>query len=131
MTRRRSIDVDGLTHNGLPIPVASRVGPMLATGGIRGVDRASGTMPVNLVEQTALMFANVRAIVEAGGARVDQIVKMTVWIATPDARASINAEWVKLFPDPASRPARHILSCDLPGGMLVQCDALAFIDASD
>lgn len=130
MTQRRSIEVAGLEHPGLPIPAASRVGPLLATGGIRGVDRETGTMPADMAGQTELMFANLRAIVEAGGGSIDRIVKVTVWIAVPEARAAVNDVWVKLFPDPAARPARHTLTYDLPGGMLVQCDALAFIDGN-
>lgn len=125
MIERRSIEVEGLAHPGLPIPAASRVGPIIATGGIRGVDRVTGVMPYDLAEQARLMFDNLCAIIEAGGGSCATIIKMTVWIATPEARAAVNLEWVKMFPDAASRPARHMLSYDLPGGMFVQCDALA------
>lgn len=125
--QRRSVDVEGLSHGALPIPVASRVGQVIATGGIRGVDRATGVMPADVGEQASLMFDNLRRAVEAAGASVDNILKITIWIATPDARMALNPPWLALFPDPASRPARHILSYDLPGGMLVQCDALAVV----
>lgn len=127
MSGRSSIEVDGLSHHGLPIPAGSRVGPLIATGGLRGVDRVTGEMPDDLAEQVRLMFDNVRAVIEAGGGGCDAIVKMTMWIAVPEARAAINVEWVKMFPDPAARPARHTLNYALPGGMLVQCDALAFV----
>lgn len=127
MSGRRSIEVDGLEHPGLPIPCASRVGPLLATGGVRGVDRSSGVMPDTAVDQAELMFDNLKAIVEAGGGDVAAIVKITVWVAAPEARAAVNAAWIRHFPDPTARPARHTLAHDLPGGMLVQCDALAWI----
>jgi enamine deaminase RidA (YjgF/YER057c/UK114 family) len=125
--QRRSVDVEGLSHGALPIPVASRVGQVIATGGIRGVDPTTGIMPADVGEQASLMFDNLRRAVEAAGASVDNILKITIWIATPDARVALNPPWLALFPDPASRPARHILSYDLPGGMLVQCDALAVV----
>lgn len=125
MTARHSIHVAGLEHGKLPIPNASRIGPFIATGGIRGVDPKTRVMPDDVAGQTALMFANLRAIIEAAGASCDDILKLTIWIADPAAREAINVEWLKVFPDEHSRPARHILSYELPAGMLVQCEALA------
>ena len=44
-------------------------------------------------------------------------------------RAPVNAEWLKMFPDAHSRPARHALPMDnMEGGALVQCDFTAVID---
>jgi 2-iminobutanoate/2-iminopropanoate deaminase len=122
---RRSIEVEGISHGNLPIPVASRVGAFVATGGIGGLDPQTHQLPEDLNEQVRLMFSNLRVIVTAGGASCETILKVTLWVKTADARPLINAEWIKMFPDPASRPARHILNYDLPGGMLVQCEALA------
>lgn len=127
---RRSIIVDGLGHGANPIPAASRVGPFIATGGVRGVDPATGQMPDDLAEQVRLMFANVRTLIEAGGGEMDGVIKMTFWIRSPEARPLINAEWIRAFPDEASRPARHMLTYDLGHGMLVQCDALAVISGA-
>lgn len=125
---RRSIEVEGLGHNGIPIPSASRIGRVLATGGVRGVDSETGILPEAAEDQAANMFANLQRIVEAGGGKVSDILKLTVWISGPDVRAAVNGPWLKLFPDPASRPARHILVHELPGGMLVQCEALAVLE---
>lgn len=127
MSDRRSITVEGLGHGANPIPAASRIGPFVATGGVRGVDPATGKMPDDIEGQVSRMFANLQAILEAGGASLDDVLKMTFWLATPDARASINAEWVRAFPDPDRRPARHLLNYALGHGMLVQCDALAVL----
>jgi 2-iminobutanoate/2-iminopropanoate deaminase len=74
------------------------------------------------------MFDNLRAILRAGGGDLADIVKITVYTADPGARDAINAEWCRHFPDPADRPARHTQAREvLPGAMLVQCDATAFI----
>ena len=40
----------------------------------------------------------------------------------------VAAEWVKMFPDPASRPARQIMEVPMEEGVLVQCDFMAVID---
>lgn len=123
--QRRSIEIAGHAHGDLPIPAGSRVGPFVATGGVRGVDPKSGALPSDLSQQVRFMFENLAAIVTAGGASVDTILKVTIWIRAPEARTAINQQWVKWFPDPHARPTRHILNYDLPGGMLVQCEALA------
>jgi enamine deaminase RidA (YjgF/YER057c/UK114 family) len=125
MTARRSIHVEGLGHGAQPIPCAARIGPFVATGGVRGVDPATGGMPAEVDAQVTLMFRNRRTIVEAAGLSCDDILKVTVWVADSDARQHINVEWTAMFPDPDSRPARHTLARDLPAGMLVQCEALA------
>jgi 4-hydroxy-4-methyl-2-oxoglutarate aldolase len=125
MAGRISIHPPGLSHGQLPIPAASRVGGIIATGGVRGVDPVSGVMPAELQEQARLMFSNLRTIVEAAGGRVEEILKITIWISTPEARQAINPPWLQMFPDAVSRPARHILHYELPAGMLMQCEALA------
>jgi hypothetical protein len=55
---------------------------------------------------------------------------MTIYVKRAEAKAALNEEWEKAFPDPASRPARHTLTYEgLPANMMIQCDATAFIGA--
>jgi 2-iminobutanoate/2-iminopropanoate deaminase len=68
-----------------------------------------------------------RQCAEAGGATVADIVKVTVWMETLK-REPVNEEWVKMFPDPASRPARQIMEVPMEAGVLVQCDFMAVIE---
>lgn len=135
MTRpeRRSIEVSGHAHGSLPIPAASRVGPFIATGGVRGVDRATGEMPDDGASQIANMFANLAAIISAGGGSEETILKITIFVKTPEMRRLINPAWIDHYPDPARRPARHVVDNPaLGGGMLVQCEALAVaLEGSD
>jgi regulator of RNase E activity RraA/enamine deaminase RidA (YjgF/YER057c/UK114 family) len=129
MSGRRSIEIVGFGHGGQPIPAASRVGPLLATGGVYGLDPATGTLPDDVGEQVRLMFANLARILEAGGGTMGAIARMTVFVKDPAARGAVNDEWVRTFPDADRRPARHTLVNDnLPGKMAVQCDAMAWID---
>jgi len=125
---RRSIEIEGFKHGDQPIPAASRVGNMVSTGGVFGLDRATGTLPDDVEEQTRLMFANLAALMAAAGTSLHGILRMTFYVKAPEARAAINSEWLKAFPDPASRPARHTLAYEhLPANMKVQCDALAVV----
>lgn len=125
---RQSIAVAGLHHGDNPIPLASRKGPLLMSGGIFGLDPETGQVPADLEGQMAVMFANVRRIVEAAGGGVGDIVKMTIWTRDKGGKEALNREWLALFPDPASRPARHALINDQMAPQLrVQCDLTAYI----
>jgi enamine deaminase RidA (YjgF/YER057c/UK114 family) len=67
MGARRSIDVEGFNHGSLPIPAASRVGPLVETSGVHGMDPATGKLPEDVHQQTKQMFANLRRIMTAAG----------------------------------------------------------------
>jgi 2-iminobutanoate/2-iminopropanoate deaminase len=127
MSARRSIEVEGFNHGAQPIPAASRVGPIVMTGGVHGMDRVTGKLPDDVAEQTRCMFDNLARIMLAAGTGMEGIVRMTVYVKVPEARAAVNECWLEAFPDPHSRPARHTLVNEtLPGNMLVQCDAIAY-----
>ena len=125
-SRRKSIHIGGFKHAN-PIPNASRIGNLVMSGVILGRDSA-GKMPDGLEAQCANMFAHMKATVEAAGGSTDDIIKMTVWLKDRSERAPVNAEWLKMFPDEHSRPARHALQMDMENGALVQCDFTALID---
>lgn len=126
MTTRQSINVEGFHHGGQPIPAASRVGNLVATGGIHGMNPETGTLPDDADAQVRFMFSNLKRILEAGGASQETIVRMTVFVKDKSLRDLVNQVWTEAFPDPASRPARHTVQNDnLPGTMVVQCDVLA------
>ena len=79
MGRRQTFHVDGFSHKN-PIPAACRVGPLLMTGLVNGMDPATGQLAGTLEAQCALMFLQVRRILEAAGGSVDDIVRMHVWL---------------------------------------------------
>ena len=125
---RKSIEVPGFTHGQQPIPAACRVGNMIMTGGVRGLDPETGQMGETVEDQARLTFMWVERILAAAGASFDDVIKMTFYVQTAEARAAINPEWLKAFPDAASRPARHsqeVLS--LPAKAFMQCDCVAVI----
>ena len=66
MSRRKSIHIGGFKHVN-PIPNACRIGNLLMSGVINGVDPATHKVPATLEEQCAFMFRYMREIVEAGG----------------------------------------------------------------
>ena len=124
--QRKSIHIGGFRHAN-PIPNACRIGNLVMSGVILGRE-SEGKMPETLEAQSANMFAHMKATVEAAGGTTDDIIKMTVWLKDRSQRGPLNAEWLKMFPDEHSRPARHSQHADMEGGSLVQCDFTAVID---
>ncbi len=129
--RRRTIHLPGVGHGEQPIPLAVRVGNVLVSSGISGQDPATGSLPDDPAQQVSLIFRHVRDILEAAGGTPDDIVRLTFFVKDRAYRRFINAEWVAMFPDPEDRPSRHVLTYDLPGGMLVQCELWAVLPPAD
>nr|WP_087573036.1 RidA family protein [Sphingomonas sp. CDS-1] len=124
-----SIEIAGFDHSGQPIPAASQVGPLVMTGGVHGQDRDTGKIPDDVESQARLMFENLDRMMQAAGGSMNDIVKFTMFVKTPEAKLAVNAQWLRYYPDPAARPARHTLTYEyLPANLLVQCDATAYIE---
>jgi 2-iminobutanoate/2-iminopropanoate deaminase len=126
---KRSItvpDAPGLAHNA-PIPAAARVGPLLCSSAIAGKDQRTGKLPEDVNAQAAHAFANMKRLLETAGATLAEVAKLGITINDNAARDAINAEWLAAFPDPADRPARHIVQHELQHGMRLQLKFIAFI----
>lgn len=123
----RSIELEGVSHGSAPIPMGARVGNVLYSSGIMGKDPATDQLPADVASQARFAFQNMKALLAAGGATLDHVVRVTVYMKEESARAAINEQWLKCFPDPHDRPARHALLHDLRGGMLLQLEVVAVI----
>ena len=126
MAKRKSIEIDGFVHKN-PIPNASLIGNILASGIIHGRDTREDSVPDTIEEQAALCFRHVKDIVEAAGGTVDDIIKITVWLKDPADRTALNAEWTAMFPDEHARPARHTQKLDDDAITMIQCDFMAVL----
>jgi len=126
-TRKRSIEVTGVSHGAAPIPMGARVGNALYSSGIPGIDPTTGKLAPDAASQARFAFEHVRALLAGGGARLEDVVRMTVYLKDNSAREHVNAEWLKCFPDPHDRPARHTLVYDLQSGMLLQLEVIAIV----
>jgi 2-iminobutanoate/2-iminopropanoate deaminase len=130
MTERRSIHIDGFAHVN-PIPAGCLYGNFLITGAITGMDPVTHQMAETLEAQVANIFHHMREIVTRAGGSPKNIVKVTVWhsgiLNDPAQRAVVNREWIKMFPDEDSRPARHAVKTELEPGRHLLCDLTAII----
>jgi 2-iminobutanoate/2-iminopropanoate deaminase len=127
MARRQSVNFPGFSHQN-PIPNASRVGNIVMSSVIGGSNPGTRELPATLEEQVRNLFTHVRNAVAAAGCSPEDIVKMTFWVKDPATqREALNAEWVKMFPDADSRPARHTQHLPADSRALVQCDFVAVL----
>lgn len=125
--KRQSVYLPEFGHQN-PIPAACRIGSMVATGIVYGLDPATGRPAATLDEQCRLMFGHLRAVLAAAGAGPEHVLKLTVWLADRSQREALNREWLAMFPDRHDMPARQAMQADLDGGKLVQCDCLAVVE---
>jgi enamine deaminase RidA (YjgF/YER057c/UK114 family) len=127
MQRRQSINGSRARHEN-PIPNACRVGNIVMSSVIGGANPGTRELPATLEQQIANVFDYIRHDIEAAGGTVDDIIKITFWVKDPaKQRAALNTEWVKMFPDPASRPARHTQPLPADSRALVQADFIAVL----
>lgn len=127
MSGRVSIEIAGFAHAN-PVPAACRIGPFLFTGVLTGRDPVTTQMPASLEAQCANVFAHMREVVAAAGGSTDDIAKITFWVADYRDRDALNREWLRMFPDAASRPARQVMAATLDGGALIHADLIAVLD---
>jgi enamine deaminase RidA (YjgF/YER057c/UK114 family) len=129
MSKRHSYHVEGFSHGPNPIPAASRVNNVIITGGIAGQDPASAKVPDDPKAQVEFAFVQMKRILAAAGATPEDIVKVDVAVKDFALRDAINVEWLKMFPDEHSRPARHVTKYDHFGGNVqIQLTATAVVD---
>lgn len=127
---RMSIQIAGFRHKN-PIPNAARIGNMVMSGIINGVDPATGEVAEGMEAQCRFLFQHVRSIMEAAGGTTDDILKINVWMRDRSQRDALNREWLAMFPDERTRPARHSLQANLEGRLEIQCDFVAVLSGKD
>jgi enamine deaminase RidA (YjgF/YER057c/UK114 family) len=102
-----------------PIPEGSRIGNVVASSLLHPMDWDIHDMSrTDPDEQAAELFRAVGKFMENAGGSTDNIVQLTVYLKEEKYRAPINNEWLKMFPDPNSRPGRVIVYRDFPGSNL-------------
>jgi 2-iminobutanoate/2-iminopropanoate deaminase len=77
-------------------------------------------------EQTRQALANCAAILEAGGATLDDVIEVGVLLTNPADFAGMNEEYARCFP--ADPPARYVakLGVELPG-ILISIRMAAYV----
>jgi 2-iminobutanoate/2-iminopropanoate deaminase len=112
-----------------PVPIGPysqglRVGNFIFTAGQGPINPATRQVAGDTIEeQTAQTLENIKAILEAAGASMADVVKTTVHLSDLGLFTRFNAVYTQYFPDP--KPVRTTVGSQLIG-ILVEIDAIAY-----
>lgn len=104
---------------------ALRVGDFVYLAGQGGNHPETGKLGETIEEQTSQTLENIKAVLEAAGADISQVVKSTVHLSDLSLFKRYNAVYETYFPDP--KPVRTTVGSQLLGGMLVEIDVVAYV----
>ncbi len=110
-----------------PYSQAIRAGELVFTAGQLGLDPATGEFAADDVAgQAERALANLAAILGAADSGLDQLVKVTVYLAEIGDWPAVNEVYARVIPEPF--PARSAFAVkDLPKGALVEIEAVAMV----
>lgn len=107
-----------------PYSQAMRCGDLLFVSGQIPLDPATGEMVSDAFEAQAVqVFENLKAVIEAGGASLAQVAKLTLYLTDLGRFATVNGVMERYFAAPF--PARAAVEVSaLPRGAQIEADAI-------
>jgi 2-iminobutanoate/2-iminopropanoate deaminase len=110
-----------------PYSPGIRAGSLLfVSGQIAVMPDGTSLAAADLETQTFQCLANLRAVLEAGGATLQHVAKVTVYMAEPEGWPVFNRVYAEFFG--THMPARAIVPVSaFPGGFKVEVDAIAVL----
>ena len=104
---------------------AVRAGDFLyVSGQVPRDPRTGATTGSDVVEQTRQVVSNLESVLAAGGAKLSDVVSVTVYLANPDLWTAFNGVYRELMPQPY--PTRTVVGVSLRG-FLVEISAVAYL----
>jgi 2-iminobutanoate/2-iminopropanoate deaminase len=125
---RSIITTDGAPAAIGPYAQGVRVGNLIFTAGQGGLDPITGqVVPGGIKEQTERTLQNLKAVLEAGGSSLGQVVKATVFLKDMNDFAAMNVVYATFFAgDSDTLPARTTVEvARLPRNLLVEIEVVA------
>jgi 2-iminobutanoate/2-iminopropanoate deaminase len=125
---RSIITTDGAPAAIGPYAQGVRVGNLIFTAGQGALDPITGqVVPGGIKEQTERTILNLKAVLEAGGSSLDQVVKATVFLKDLGDFSAMNAVYASYFAnDGDTLPARTTVEvARLPRNLLVEIEVIA------
>ena len=111
-----------------PYSQAIQVGQFIYTSGQIPLNPATGTLVEGGIrEQTQQSLSNIKAVLEAAGVKMSNVVKTTVFLADMNDFADMNEVYATFFSKPF--PARSAVAVKtLPKGALVEIEVVAYAE---
>ena len=124
---KSAIRPEGAKPVPVPLTPGIRKGNLLQVAGQIPADPATGEIVGETVaEQTRQSMRNVLAVLEAGGATMDDVVMCRIYLTDTAHFTEMNEAYREFLTEPY--PARTTVYVGLPAGLLVEIDALAVLD---
>ncbi len=126
---RAIITTDGAPAAIGPYAQGVRVGNLIFTAGQGALDPITGqVVPGGIKEQTERTILNLKAILEAAGSSLGQVIKTTVFLKDLGDFSAMNAVYASYFAsdEEDTLPARTTVEvARLPRNLLVEIEAIA------
>jgi 2-iminobutanoate/2-iminopropanoate deaminase len=107
-----------------PYSQAVKVGNLIFTSGQLPIDPTTGEIRGDMAAQTRQVLENLKAIIEAAGGKLEDVVKATVFITDLGGFAAMNEVYAKYFN--VKHPARSTVEVSgLAKKALVEIEAVA------
>ncbi|MCQ2197315.1 MAG: RidA family protein [Bacteroidaceae bacterium] len=107
-----------------PYSQAIEIGNLIYASGQIPINPATGEMPEGIEAQAHQSLKNVKAILEAAGTSIDNVVKTTVFLADMNDFAVVNGIYAQYFTEPY--PARSAVAVKaLPKNALIEIEVIA------
>jgi 2-iminobutanoate/2-iminopropanoate deaminase len=106
---------------------AVKAGSHVHVSGTAGIDPNTGSLAGDTIQdQTRQALENCQAILQAGGASLDDVIEVGILLANPEDFVGLNEEYLRWFP--SGPPTRYVakLGVELPG-LLVSIRMTAFV----
>lgn len=108
-----------------PYSQAVQFGDMLITSGQLPIDVETGEMPEGIKEQTRVSLNNAKAILEAAGCTMADVVKTLVFLDDMNDFTAMNEVYSTFFTEPY--PARSAVEvAKVPKGAKVEIEVIAY-----
>lgn len=109
-----------------PYSHAVVAGNMMFLSGQIAINPETGEMPAGIQAQTKQAIENIKAILSAKGATLDNVVKTTVYLAEMSLFGEMNEVYASEFSEPF--PARSAIAIkELPKQALVEIEVIAML----
>ncbi|WP_456324017.1 RidA family protein [Hydrogenimonas sp.] len=111
-----------------PYSQAIKVGDFVFTSGQIALTPDGEMTEEDIELQTAQVMRNLKAVLEAAGSNLQNVVKTTIFLADMEDFMAVNAVYEKWFGD--HKPARSTVAVKtLPKNALVEIECIALVEA--
>jgi 2-iminobutanoate/2-iminopropanoate deaminase len=108
---------------------AVRIGNLLFVSGQLPIDRNGNVVKGTMIEETIQALANIRAIVEAAGGTIADVVQCTIYISDIAGWAEVNGIYGAFFSEVPVLPARAVVPVkEMHYGAHIEIQAVAFLN---